>query len=108
MRTRPTLVEPVNVSFRTFWLEQNSPPISRDFFDGTMLNTPGGIPARSASTANAVADNGVIAAGFATIAHPVASAGATLRVIMAFGKFHGVMDATTPTGCFRTMMRRPS
>jgi hypothetical protein len=29
---------------------------------------------------------------------PAASAGAALRVIMASGKFHGVMAATTPTG----------
>src|SRR5437016_7982030 len=34
------------------------------------------------------------------------SAGATLRVIIAFGKFHGVMAAQTPIGSLRTMMRR--
>ena len=32
--------------------------------------------------------------------------GATLRVIMAAGKFHGVMAPTTPTGCLMTTMRR--
>lgn len=37
---------------------------------------------------------------------PAARAGATLRVIMDMGKFQGVIAATTPTGCFRTSMRR--
>ena len=36
---------------------------------------------------------------------PTASAGPALRVIMAAGKFHGVMAATTPTGCLMTTMR---
>ena len=40
-----------------------------------------------------------------TTVQPTASAGATLRVIMAAGKFHGVMAATTPTGCLMTTMR---
>lgn len=31
--------------------------------------------------------------------HPAANAGATLRVIIALGKFHGVIAATTPIGC---------
>jgi hypothetical protein len=39
--------------------------------------------------------------------HPAASAGAALRVIMAAGKFHGVMATVTPTGCFMVRMRRP-
>ena len=37
---------------------------------------------------------------------PAASAGATLRVIMASGKFQGVMAAHTPIGCLTTMSRR--
>ena len=36
---------------------------------------------------------------------PAASAGATLRVIIAAGKFHGVIAATTPTGWRSTRMR---
>ena len=31
-----------------------------------------------------------------------------LRVIIAIGKFHGVIAAATPTGCFSTRMRRSS
>jgi hypothetical protein len=38
-------------------------------------------------------------------AQPAASAGAALRVIMALGKFHGVIEAATPTGCLMTVMR---
>ena len=37
---------------------------------------------------------------------PAASAGAHFRVIMAFGKFQGVIAAHTPTGCLNTMIRR--
>jgi hypothetical protein len=33
-----------------------------------------------------------------TIVHPAAMAGATLRVIIALGKFHGVIAAQTPMG----------
>lgn len=36
---------------------------------------------------------------------PTASAGAFFRVIMLKGKFQGVMEAATPTGCFSTTMR---
>ena len=65
------------------------------------------MPARWASSAIAKADSGVWAAGFTTNVQPAAKAGATLRAIIAFGKFHGVMAATTPTGCFSTTMRLP-
>ena len=34
-----------------------------------------------------------------------AKAGATLRAIIALGKFHGVIDAQTPMGCLMTVMR---
>ena len=44
--------------------------------------------------------------GLMTTVQPAASAGATLRVIMASGKFHGVMAAQTPMGCFSTIRRR--
>ena len=40
--------------------------------------------------------------GFTTTEHPMASAGAILRVSIALGKFQGVMQATTPTGCLMT------
>ena len=47
---------------------------------------------------------GVSEAGRATNAHPAASAGPALRVIIAFGKFQGVIDAATPIGCLRTII----
>lgn len=53
----------------------------------------------------AIAENGVREAGFSTMAQPAAKAGPALRVIIAFGKFHGVIAATTPIGCFMTRMR---
>ena len=41
-----------------------------------------------------------------TTVQPAASAGATLRVIIAFGKFHGVTMAQTPIASLSTTMRR--
>ena len=51
----------------------------------------------------ASAQSGVSAAGLTTMVQPAASAGATLRVIMAIGKFHGAIAATTPIGCLMVM-----
>ena len=104
MSTRPTSVDPVKVRPRTIGFEVISAPISRA--EPVMTeNTPAGIPARSASSAIASADSGVSPAGLQTKAHPAASAGPALRVIIALGKFHGVIAATTPTGCLITTMR---
>ena len=68
-------------------------------------STPGGMPASSASLASASAENGVSEAGLTIIGQPAASAAPTLRVIMALGKFQGVMAAVTPIGCIRTCSR---
>src|SRR5260370_871955 len=57
MRTLPISVEPVNESLRTTGLEVSSAPIS--FAEPvTILRTPLGTPARSASSARANAENG--------------------------------------------------
>ena len=56
--------------------------------------------------AQASADKGVSAAGLITIVQPAASAGEAFRVIIALGKFHGVIAVTTPTGCFTVSNRR--
>lgn len=45
--------------------------------------------------------NGVSLGGFITTAHPAAKAGATFRVIIAAGKFHGVIIPQTPTGSLK-------
>ena len=100
----PTGVEPVKVSLRTTGFEVISSPISA-VLPLTMLMTPAGMPARSASSANAFADSGVAFAGLQTTVQPTASAGAILRASIAFGKFQGVMQATTPTGWRMTTMR---
>ena len=71
----------------------------------TTLTTPFGMPARSASSHSASAEYGVSVAGLITIVQPAASAGPALRVIIAFGKFHGVIAAHTPIGCLMTTMR---
>ena len=92
------------MSLRTTGFEVSSAPISPEEPVST-LNTPGGNPARSASSASARAEYGVCDAGLATSVQPTASAGPALRVIMAAGKFHGVIDAHTPTGSLTTTMR---
>ena len=91
-------------SFLTIGLEVSSPPMAR-VSPQTMFTTPGGMPARSQSSAIASAESGVSLAGLQTTVHPAASAGAILRVSMAFGKFHGVMRAATPTGWRMTTTR---
>ena len=98
----PTCVDPVNVTLRTKGLPVSSAPISV-VFPVTMFISPGGNPARSAKTINAIADRGVALAGLHTTAQPAAIAGAIFRVNMALGKFQGVMQATTPTGCLITI-----
>jgi len=100
----PTSVEPVKVNLRTVGFEVSSLPTS---FDGpvTQEKTPFGTPARSANSHNAKAENGVAVAGFSTIVQPAAKAGPALRVIIAAGKFHGVIAAHTPTGSFVTTIR---
>ena len=97
-RMRPVWVEPVKVSLRTLGWVQNVLPMPEESVEGRIDRMPSGSPARSASTPSASADSGVSDAGRATKPQPAASAGATLRVIIAFGKFHGVIEATTPIG----------
>jgi hypothetical protein len=69
------------------------------------LKMPAGMPACSARTAMANAENGVSGAGLTMHGQPAANAGPALRVIIAAGKFHGVMAATTPIGSLVTTMR---
>ncbi|MGY3355443.1 hypothetical protein ACVWZK_002106 [Bradyrhizobium sp. GM0.4] len=97
----PTRVDPVNEILRTVSLSISSWPISAGM-PVTILITPAGIPARCARTPIASAENGVNSDGLMTTVQPAASAGATLRVIMALGKFQGVMIPQTPTGSFST------
>ncbi len=107
MISLPISVEPVTDIFRTVGLVQSSLPTSDADVDVRTLSTPAGRPARCASSASARADNGVSLAGLITEVQPTANAGATLRVIMAMGKFQGVIAAVTPIGSLSTTMRRP-
>ncbi len=100
----PTSVEPVKEILRTLGLAVSSLPMS-PAEPVTTLSTPLGIPARSASSTIASAENGVCDAGLMTMVQPAASAGPALRVIIAAGKFHGVIAAVTPIGCLMTRMR---
>ena len=63
------------------------------------LSTPPGSPASSRIWASASIDSGVCLAGLTTIVQPAAIAGPILRVPIASGKFHGVMNTHGPTGC---------
>src|ERR1700681_3374449 len=100
----PISVEPVKVSLRTIGFEVISPPISLAP-PVTQEKTPFGTPARSASSHSASAEYEVAVAGFSTIVQPAASAGPHFRVIIAAGKFHGVIAAQTPIGSLMTTMR---
>jgi len=62
-------------------------------------------PARSANSHKANAEQGVAVAGFSTIVRPAADAGPAFRVIIAAGKFHGVIAAQTRIGSLVTTMR---
>ena len=104
IRMRPTSVEPVKLSLRTTGLSHSTLPTCAAS-PVTTCNTPAGMPASCASLASANAVSGVCSAGLTMMVQPAASAGATLRVIIAAGKFHGVMAAHTPIGCFTTTKR---
>src|SRR5438128_12430911 len=66
----------------------------------TMLSTPGGTPAASKISTAFMAVNAVMVAGLKTTVVPATSAGAIFHTGIATGKFQGVMQATTPNGCF--------
>ena len=104
IRMRPTSVLPVKDRWRTTSLSQITWPIAIEFSASAVktFSTPAGMPARCASSATAKADSGVASAGLITTVQPAASAGATLRVIIAIGKFHGVIAAQTPIACLIT------
>ncbi|MNN32524.1 hypothetical protein D3C81_1462460 [compost metagenome] len=101
---RPTGVEPVKLNLRTDGWPVNCAPMA-GASPVTTLNTPAGTPARSASSTSARAQNGVSLAGLTTMVQPAARAGATLRVIIAAGKFHGVIAVHTPMPCLITSRR---
>ena len=102
----PTAVEPVKPTMRTSSDPVSTPPIAGASPQTTLI-TPSGKPARLASSARARAESGVSGAGLMTMVQPAARAGAHLRVIMATGKFQGVMQPTTPIGWRIVQPREP-
>ena len=108
-RVTPTAVEPVKLTLRTRGcLQSCSPaPAAPPRGTGRTERSPSGTPARTPSSAKARADRGVSSAGFTTAEHPAAKQGPTLRVIIAAGKFQGVMRAQTPTGSLVASSCRP-
>jgi len=107
---RPTSVEPVNDKCRTTGESHKALPMAIELLASAVniLITPSGMPARDASSAKAKADKGVCSAGLIMIEQPAARAGDTFRVIIALGKFHGVIAAQTPIGCLSTIRRLSS
>ena len=65
----------------------------------TTLKTPAGRPASSKTRASATTEAGVSVAGLMTIVLPAISAAIDFHAGIAIGKFHGVTNAQTPTGC---------
>ena len=64
----------------------------------TRLKTPGGMPDSTMICASACAVAGTRSAGLKTTQFPYARAGAIFQAGIAIGKFHGVINPTTPSG----------
>ena len=105
--TLPTPVEPVKLTLRSrssdcrVWLN------SAVWLVVTTLSTPSGRPASASTAASASIVSGVWLAGLTTIVQPAATAGPILRVPIASGKFHGVMNRHGPTGFLIVSSRLP-
>ena len=69
------------------------------------FRTPAGSPASTITAANSWEVSGVRFADFSTMVQPAATAGAILRVAIASGKFHGVINRHGPTGFLVTSSR---
>ncbi len=104
---RPTSVEPVNDSLRTDGV------LAELLADAASCPSTVMIVEHARRHAGALGQLGQRERGerrlrrraCTTTVQPAASAGPTLRVIIAFGKFQGVIAAHTPIGCLMTRMR---
>ena len=94
----PVAVEPVKDTSRTSGCATSGAPASRPL-PCTMLSTPGGTPASSASWPRRAAVIGLSSLGLSTAVLPKARQGATLALAVSSGTFHGATSAQTPTGC---------
>ncbi len=93
---RPVATDPVNDRASTAGCSTSAAPAVSPR-PCTTLNTPGGIPASTASSAIRTAAIGVCSAGLSTTELPAASAAAT-NASTAVGPFHGVIIPITPIG----------
>ncbi|MMZ60367.1 hypothetical protein D1872_224530 [compost metagenome] len=66
----------------------------------TTLTTPSGIPASFAISPSSETVSGVASAGLITAVFPAARHGPSFHVVSISGKFHGVINAATPTGSY--------
>ncbi len=103
--SRPTAVEPVKDSLRTVSLPVISAPIGPGE-PVTTLNTTLRHPGPLGEHRERERRERRQVGGLDHDRQPAAKAGATLRVIIAIGKFHGVIAAQTPTGSLSTSTRR--
>src|SRR4029077_13137422 len=95
--------EPVNGSVSPRGSPVSTSPTSAGWDAVTTLTTPGGMSVSSATIFPIhVAEYGVSGAGFNTLVHPAASAGASFDALSMNGKFHGVMRPATPIGSLVT------
>src|SRR5215469_15201575 len=94
---RPVAVEPVKAMQSTSMCSASALPAVCPS-PGTTLNTPGGMPASTASSAALIAVSGDFSDGLSTSEFPVANTGANFHAAMMSGKFHGTMAPTTPSG----------
>ena len=109
MSALPTAVDPVNDSLRSRSSAISGPVTPGASVVGMTLSTPAGRPASRITSVNNKAVRGVSSDGLSTMVHPAATAGPTLRVTMARGKFQGVIIRLGPTGRLSVSRRfRPS
>lgn len=94
----PVVVSPVKLRASTPGCEVMADPAASGPNPWTMFSTPGGSPASWLISPSVLAVMGVNSAGFATTVLPQARAGPSFQVMSRSGKFHGVMQPTTPTG----------
>ena len=94
---RPTALLPVKlIALVPGWRTMASPTFGPSPF--TTFSTPAGKPISAASAASIVAVRGVTSDGLATTVLPAARAGAIFQVNRYSGRFHGLMQPTTPSG----------
>ena len=105
--SRATSVEPVNITPATCGCATSAAPTVSPS-PGSSCSASCGTPASCSSATICAAISGVCSAGLASTTLPAASAAATWPQKMASGKFHGLMQATTPSGRWLSLSKDAS